>query len=321
MSVPGSRIVAKAAQVSTTGLDDRRRAWLAVASTVLLLALGFVLCFVWQWESLWRTWTTDPLRSIGMAIPVASLVLAIRAWRLEDFGHGGTWWGLPLLLVTAALALLIDASPYLFAVRLHALETVPGVAFIPRGLLISGYTSGVVLLFGGTRAWRKAWFPLLLLIAVNPAPGFFNSLVDLPLQYFAAHMARGFAAFMGVAVTEGTLRMMFTPHLGMFIAPGCDGMRGALTMGYLALVIGYLYRLRWSRWIGYVVAAVFLAYVFNLVRLCGVVVYYWCTMQLNITDAHGTMADYLIGGVLFFCAALFLFSVPRWLRSKPCTSN
>ncbi|MGH8273703.1 MAG: exosortase J [Gammaproteobacteria bacterium] len=314
--MPESEIVTRSLALESPDARERRRAWLAIGSAALVLTLGFVLCFSWHWASLWWLWTSDPLRSIGMAIPVASLVLAIRAWRVRDFSRGGTWWGLPLVLVAAILALLTSAAP--LVLRFHIYHS-PGVNLIPEGLLLSAYASGVVLLFGGPHTWRRAWFPLLLLICVNPVPGFFNSLVDLPLQYFASHAARGFAALIGVPVSQGTLRMMFTPHLGMFIAPGCDGMRGAVTMGYLALVIGYLYRLRWFRWGVYVVAAIALAYVFNVVRLCGVVGYYWFAMRFSMIADHGTLADYLIGGILFFCAALFLFSVPRWWRNKPCT--
>jgi len=40
---------------------------------------------------------------------------------------------------------------------------------------------------------------------------------------------------------------MFAPDFGMFIAPGCDGIRGAITLGYLALVLGYLKRVSLRR--------------------------------------------------------------------------
>ncbi len=299
-------------------MNARRRAIFALLAAGLVGALGLVFCFSWQLSDLWRTWTTDPLRSIGMAIPVATAILAIRAWHLDDWSRGGSWWGLPLMLATLALATLAGAAP--LVLRLpgslpHSLN------LIPIGVLLCGFVSGVVLLFAGTQAWRKAWFPLLLLMFVQPVPGWFDTAVDLPLQYMAAHAARGFAAFMAVPVSQGTLKMMFTPHLGMFIAPGCDGLRGAIAMGYLALVIGYLYKLRWLRWGIYVALAVLLAYIFNLVRLCGVVVYYWFAMRVPAIANHATLADYLIGGVLFFCAALFLFSIPRWWRPRSCTPN
>lgn len=296
--------------------DSRHRAWTALSATVILTMAGLMLCFHSELAALWVLWTTDPLRSIGMAVPIVSAGLLIRCWRLEDWTQGGTWWGLVLVGVSLFLGILVGIAP--MHVRFNA--AFGSLNLIPRGLSLAGFVSGMVLLFGGARAWRKAWFPLLLLLFLNPVPGWFNGAVDLPMQFFAAHAARGFAGLLDVPVSQGTLKMMFTPHLGMFIAPGCDGLRGAVAMGYLALVIGYLYRLDWMRWAIYVVSAILLAYVFNLVRLCGVVVYYWFAMRFPAIAHHATLADYLIGGVLFFCAALFLFSIPRLWR-RPCTAS
>ena len=287
-----------------------------MVGAVLTLVLGLWLCGQDPLSALWHFWTTDPLRSVGMAIPVVSLVLAIRAWHLEDWVQGGTWWGLPLVLVALLFLKFQQSLPT--EVYLNAHTGLSTLSVVPSGLLLCALVSGVVLLFAGVQAWRRAWFGLLLLLFVDPVPHAFDVLVDLPLQYFAAHSARAFAALISVPVSSGTLKMMFTPRLGMFIAPGCDGLRGAVAMGYLALVIGYLYRLKWWRWGLFIVASVLLAYLFNLIRLCGVVIYYWLAMRLPAIANHATLADYLIGGVLFFSAALFLFSIPRRWRT-PCT--
>ncbi len=295
----------------------QRRALINLISAGLVAVLGLVFCFKWQLSALWTLWTTDPLRSIGMAIPIVSIVLAVRSWRLDDWSGEGSWWGLPLIVVPVALAILTEISP--LQLRLHSI--ISSLNLLPLGLLLAGFISGIIILLGGTNTWRKAWFPVLLLVFLNPVPHWFDTAVDLPLQFMAAHAARAFAVLIGVSVSEGTLKMMFTPRLGMFIAPGCDGLRGAVAMGYLALVIGYLYRLSWRRWAAYIVLAVALAYLFNFIRLCGVVVYYWFAMRIPGISNHATLADYLIGGVLFFCAAFFLFSVPRWWKRRSCTQN
>ena len=49
----------------------------------------------------------------------------------------------------------------------------------------------------------------------------------------------------------------------MFIAPGCNGIRGAVTMGLIALIAGYIYRFRWYAHVAVVAGAVLLGYVFN----------------------------------------------------------
>jgi hypothetical protein len=38
--------------------------------------------------SLWKTWTSDPLRSIGMLIPPASILLTLRVWRMAGTAAG-----------------------------------------------------------------------------------------------------------------------------------------------------------------------------------------------------------------------------------------
>jgi hypothetical protein len=56
-----------------------------------LAALG--LAAIWPaLFSLWTIWTTDALKSIGMAIPLVSLVLILRVWRGLGWRADGTWW-------------------------------------------------------------------------------------------------------------------------------------------------------------------------------------------------------------------------------------
>ena len=114
------------------------------------------------------------------------------------------------------------------------------------------------------------------------------------------------------------LRLMFSPALGMFIAPGCNGLRGAIAMGYLALIVGYLYGLRIWLHAVYVVAAVLLAYLLNLVRLCSLVLCYKVALGFPFLARHMEAADYLLGSLIFFSAAVFVFALPRrWTNNRP----
>jgi exosortase J len=184
----------------------------------------------------------------------------------------------------------------------------------PPSLVLLAYALGVVLLFGGTRLFRAALLPILLLWFVNPVPRVFSRLVDLPLQTVSAHMARAFAVQLGQHLTADNLRLMFTPEFGMFIAPGCNGIRGSVTMGFIALIAGYLYRFRWYANALVVIGAILLGYIFNLVRLCLLVLYYVAALHLTSLQNKAEGADYLIGGVLFLVATLLLFGVIHRLR-------
>ena len=278
-----------------------------VVAVMAVLGLGTILTSV---RALWWLWTTDPLKSIGMVIPVVSFLLVLRVWRSLDWETRGTWWGFALLLATALLVKVREQSVIEFYFGQWTID------FPPHSVVIFAYAVGLVLLFGGLRLLRACAFPLLLLLLVNPVPHLFNVYVDLPLQRASAHVARAFAMALGQPLSPDKLRLMFTPEFGMFIAPGCNGIRGAVTMGLIALVAGYLYRFRWKAHLLVVLGAVLLGYVFNFLRLCVLVLYYLVALHSVKLQDSAENADYLIGAILFFVAVYLLYMVIQRLGSK-----
>lgn len=260
---------------------------------------------------LWDLWTTDALKSIGMLIPIVSFVLILRAWRSLDWEMEGNWWGVAILAVTIAAVHLRDQAILVFVLTPQWNIYIP-----PHSLVVFGYGSGIVLLFGGTRLFRAALFPIILLWFVNPVPHIFNVFVDLPLQRVSAHVARAFAMALGQPLTPDQMRLMFTPNFGMFIAPGCNGIRGAVTMGFVALIAGYVYRFRWYAHAAVVAGAVLLGYLFNFARLCLLVVYYIVALHIPRLQHRAKLADYIIGACLFLFATQILFTVIRRLGAQ-----
>jgi exosortase J len=257
-------------------------------------------------------WTLDALKSIGMLVPLVSFVLIMRAWRSLGWEMNGSWWGLVLLVATAVVVHIREQSILVFVFSPQWSIYVP-----PQSLVFFAYGAGVVLLFGGTRLFRAALFPILLLWFVNPVPHIFNVFVDLPLQRISAHVARAFAIALGQPLSPDQLRLMFTPDFGMFIAPGCNGIRGAVTMGFIALVAGYVYRFRWYAHVAVVAGAVLLGYVFNFARLCLLVLYYLVALHFTWLRSRAEMGDYIIGGCLFLLGTFLLFYVVRRLSESP----
>jgi exosortase J len=247
-----------------------------------------------------------------MVIPIVSGILIFRAWRTLDFEMDGSWWGAVILIVTIFAVHLREQS-----ILVLVLGPVWNVYMPPHSLVAFAYTAGVVLLFGGPRLFRAALFPVVLTWFVNPIPHVFNVLVDLPLQRVSAHVARAFAIALGQPLSPDQMRLMFTPDFGMFIAPGCNGIRGAVTMGFIALIAGYLYRFRWYANAAVVTGAILLGYVFNFVRLCVLVLYYLVALHLTSLQDKAEMADYIIGGCLFLIATLLLFTAINRLREAP----
>lgn len=282
--------------------------WCIIALLVAVGCLGIYR----ELLTLWIFWTSDPLRSIGMLIPPFSVVLTLRVWRQYDWEKRGTWWGILVIALAYFLSWLRLNTMLLGMVGNAA------VSLIPLSLPEYVYGSGVVLLFAGPRVWRKAWFPLGLLLLCQPVPVIISDeLIDVPLQNISARVARSFATLIGFAPTTPQLRLMFSPDFGMFIAPGCDGIRGAVTMGYVALVLGYLKRVSILRWITYVSGAVLLGYLFNFIRLCLLVLYYRVALGHPTLEGLAKQADYLIGSSLFLIATLLFLWLSRRSEQKP----
>src|SRR6266851_3597979 len=180
---PAAAEVSPLPGAGAVGLNVPRSAVLAV----LLAILG--LSTIWSsMHSLWAMWTGDALKSIGMFVPLVSLVLILRVWRSLGWEMDGSWWGLAILVATAAVVQMRDRS-----ILILVLSPQWQISLPPPPLVVFAYGAGVVLLFGGSRLFRAALFPLVLLFFVNPVPHIFNTLIDLPLQRASAHVARSYA--------------------------------------------------------------------------------------------------------------------------------
>jgi exosortase J len=292
--------IAETESLRSAGSANLKPSQAAGAAAVLAV---FGLSTIWPTISaFWHLWTTDDLKSIGMFIPLVSFVLVLRAWRSIGWEMNGNWWGFVIVAVTAAVVHVRDQAVLLFVFSPQWSVVIP-----PLSLVMFAYGAGLVLLFGGSRLLRISIFPLVLLWFSNPIPHIFNVFVDLPLQHASAHVARAFAIALGQPLTPDQLRLMFTPQFGMFIAPGCNGIRGAVTMGFIALIAGYVYRFRWYAHVAVVAAAILVGYLFNFLRLLLLVLYYLVALHFTWLQHTAKMGDYIIGGSLFLIGTVLLF--------------
>lgn len=292
--------------------DSRTLKPTAVAALACLAATAGLLTIFSSVRMLWTIWRTDDLKSMGMVVPFVCAALILREWRRLGWETRGTWWGFAVLAVSAALMFLRDQTLFIITINKDWLLQIP-----PLPLVAVVYAAGMVLLLGGKRLLRAAWFPVLLMWAVIPVPQTFSRYIDLPLQHAAASVARAFAHALGQQLTQDKLRLMFTPEFGMFIAPGCNGIRGAITLGLAAIVVAYLYRFRWFVFAPVVAGAVLLGYLFNFLRLCLLVIYYKLALGHVWWQNHARQADLVIGGCLFVLALVIFFAVAERLRQDP----
>ncbi len=270
----------------------------------------------WAVGELLVSWRSDDLKSMGLVVPFLSAALILRSWKSIGWrpaqSSAAPWWGVALLVGLAILLYFREQSLLIVTVNRGWLVQLP-----PLPLVAVLYAMALVLAFGGTTLLRAAWFPVLLMGAVIPVPHSFSLLVDLPLQHASATVARAFAHALGQPLTQDKLRLMFTPDFGMFIAPGCNGIRGAVTLGLAAVVVGYMYRFRWFVFAPVVAGAVLMGYLFNFLRLCLLVLYYKLALPYPWMQHHAKTADYILGGCLFLCAMFLFFAVANRLRRHP----
>src|SRR5580698_8070148 len=92
--------------------DFRRPAVRSIAlwCAIGLLAVAGCLGIERELALLWRCWTTDPLRSIGMLIPPASIILTLRVWRQNGWQLRGSWWGLAVIGAAFFISILRASS-------------------------------------------------------------------------------------------------------------------------------------------------------------------------------------------------------------------
>lgn len=265
-----------------------------------LLVAGGSMALLPLWLDAYRLWSSDALRSIGMIFPVLALLGVLAAWRRLGWAAEGSWWGFPLVALSIPLARFVSVAR--FAVVVHGSR----VNLLHPGPVLFLYGVGATLLFGGTKLLRTALPPLALLLAIDPVPHIFNAAIDLPMQRLSAATARSFAHLIGLQPSGEQLRMMFAPDFGMLIVPGCNGLRGAVTLAWITLIFGYSRRLSPRLLAVLTPAALLLGYGLNLLRLMTLVLYYRLGLALPSIQPYGESVDYAIGCSVFLLATLTL---------------
>lgn len=263
-------------------------------------ALACLLCGLVMWlgmhaqlSYLWWRWTSSGLRSLGMLLPLASLILARRAWRGEDSSGQGSGWG--AIMMAAALA----AARWLQ---------------LPAGLLAWSFIGGAVIWFRGWRDWRRAWFGLGLLLLLNPVPMFITATFDTRLQSLAVTLAQSVAAGLGMQPVRHGYSLDFANGESMYLAASCNGLRSVVALSYIAMIAAYWHSLAWLRLAASVLGAMVLAYALNGLRLSGLVVFHLLAGQWPGLNGGEPMVDHLLGGLLFLGGAA---GVLTWIGRQP----
>ncbi len=196
-------------------------------------------------------WRTDEDVSHGFLVPVVILWVVWRGrerWRSLPLEP--SWWGLAFLALAAGLQFSAALGVGLFAGSLAFLLSV----------------AGAVLCLGGFDWLRALAFPLVLAVFMLPKLAIVYNQATLPLQLLASRIAAGLLTTAGIGVIrEGNILDVGGHRVA--VVESCNGIRYLLSLGFMAVVFGYLADSKtWMR-LALLLAAIPLAIVANGVRV------------------------------------------------------
>jgi exosortase len=218
---------------------------------IILTALALVVCHARTLRGMFEQWSSDEDMSHGFLVPIVILWIVLRereSWRALP--PRPSLWGFGLLVPGALLQFAGALGVGLFAGSL--------------GFLMS--VAGAVLCLGGVGWLRTLGFPLVLAVFMLPKLAFVYNQATLPLQLLASRLAAGILTFAGIGVIrEGNILDVGGHRVA--VAEACNGIRYLLSLGFMAVVFGYLSDSKpWMRW-ALLAAAVPIAILANALRV------------------------------------------------------
>jgi exosortase len=141
-----------------------------------------------------------------------------------------------------------------------------GVGLFAGSLAFLLSVAGAVLCLGGFAWLRALAFPLVLAIFMLPKLAIVYNQATLPLQLLASRIAAGILTSAGIGVIrEGNILDVGGHRVA--VAEACNGIRYLLSLGFIAVVFGYLADSKtWMR-LALLFAAIPVAIVANGVRV------------------------------------------------------
>jgi len=199
---------------------------------VLLTVVALLACYAPALRGMFEQWRTDEDMSHGFLVPVVILwVIWRERERWRALPAQPNWWGWALLAVAAGLHFAGALGVGLFAESL--------------ALLIS--VAGAVLYLGGFSWLRTLAFPLTLALFMLPKLALVYNQATLPLQLLASRIAASMLTVAGIGVIrEGNILDVGGHRVA--VVEACNGIRYLLSLGFMAVVLGYLFDSKPGMW-------------------------------------------------------------------------
>lgn len=267
------------------------RGWLLLGFLGILLGLAFLDGI----RPMVLAWMGSEEYGYGFLIP---LIVAYMVWQKKDHlartGLQGSWWGVAVLLLGMALALLG---------RLSALDTLIQYALL-------WVIAGLVLAYTGPLAFRQIWVPLLMLALMVPLPGSLQQGLSGELQLISSRLGAEVMRAAGVSVfLEGNVIDLGSQQLE--VAEACNGLRYLFPLLAMGCIAAYFFQARlWKRLLVFL-SALPITVLMNSLRIgmIGISVEYG-----GPSLTAGLLHD--MEGWLMFMASLGLLLLEMWVLAR-----
>jgi EpsI family protein len=189
---------------------------------------------------------------------------------------------------------------------LHLAACFARVNFV-SGFSLIGVLAGLLLLFWGTTALRRLWFPVALLAFMVPLPEVTIAQMNFRLKLTAADWGVGLANFLGVLAERSGNTVFLEGDKTIVVANVCSGLRTLISLLAFGAIYAYVCKLRGLWRLGLFAMSAPVALVSNSLRIGSLVV------VADIWDTRTATGWYHdTSGVLIYVLAFFLmFSLER----------
>ena len=210
---------------------------------------------------------------------------------------------------TVGLAWLIVAATVNVAVRWRALQSTDLQLSLNILVLVAWWLAAFNFCFG-TRAFRRAIFPLCFLFWMVPLPSIVLTPIVTLLQQGSAASAHLFFAAVGIPVAQRGM-LIHIPGLTLEVAPECSSIRSSMMLIVTTMVLAHsLLRSSWRR-IAVVVAAIPLAVAKNGLRI-----FVLGVLATRVNPGFLTGRLHRHGGIVFFLIALAAIFLLLWILRR-----
>lgn len=210
----------------------------------------------------------------GLFAPVVAAFVIHHEWaKIRAASGSPSWWGLPVLVFAAAVALV---------------ALLGGSSTLHRAAMIFTLIGGV-LAIGGGRLLRLTIFPVGLLLFTFPIPVVLYGEITQPLQLFASQMAERVFELIGYSVIrEGNVLTL--SHQVLSVDEACSGVRSLISLSFFCLAYAYFFERNFLPRLLIVLAAVPVALAMNVTRIVATGVISKYNQEWTKGTAHDALA-------------------------------